>query len=93
MYRSLLVPLDGSAFAEQALPLTLGIARRAGAALNVVQVHQPLTPAYADSIAPGTCEVEARVLDLDFPDDSVVSAWRLRMFPRKSSVSDDFLPK
>ena len=32
-------------------------------------------------------------LDLDFPDDSVVSAWRLRIFPGKSSVSDDFLPK
>jgi hypothetical protein len=29
----------------------------------------------------------------DFPDDSVVSAWRLRLFPGKSSVSDDFLPK
>jgi nucleotide-binding universal stress UspA family protein len=57
------VPLDGSAFAEQALPLALGIARRAGAALNVVRVHQPLTPVYADSIAPGTCEVEARVLE------------------------------
>jgi hypothetical protein len=32
-------------------------------------------------------------LNLDFPDDSVVSAWRLRISPRKSSVSDDFLPK
>jgi hypothetical protein len=31
--------------------------------------------------------------DLDFPDDLVFSAWRLRIFPRKSSVSDDFLPK
>jgi hypothetical protein len=31
-------------------------------------------------------------LNLDFPDDSVVSAWRLRIFPWKSSVSDDFLP-
>ena len=29
MYRSLLVPLDGSAYAEQALPLALSIARRA----------------------------------------------------------------
>jgi hypothetical protein len=29
----------------------------------------------------------------DFPDDSLVSAWRLRIFPRKSSASDDFLPK
>ena len=33
MYRSLLVPLDGSAFAEHALPLALGLARRSGATL------------------------------------------------------------
>lgn len=38
-YRSLLVPLDGSAFAEQALPLALGIARRAGADLRLVHVQ------------------------------------------------------
>ena len=38
MYRSLLVPLDGSPFAEQALPLAISIARRAGASLQVVAV-------------------------------------------------------
>ena len=39
MFRSILVPLDGSAFAEQALPLAADVARRAGAALNLVRVH------------------------------------------------------
>jgi nucleotide-binding universal stress UspA family protein len=39
MYSSLLVPLDRSAFAEQALPWALGIARRAKARLNLVEVH------------------------------------------------------
>src|SRR6266478_506650 len=39
MYRSLLVPLDRSSFAEQALPLALGIARRASARLDLVEVH------------------------------------------------------
>ncbi len=34
MYRSILVPLDGSAFAEAAIPLALSIADRAGAHLN-----------------------------------------------------------
>jgi hypothetical protein len=29
----------------------------------------------------------------DFPDGSVVSARRLRLFPGKPSFSDDFLPK
>jgi nucleotide-binding universal stress UspA family protein len=39
MYLSLLVPLDRSSFAEQALPLALGIARRAHARLDLVEVH------------------------------------------------------
>jgi nucleotide-binding universal stress UspA family protein len=63
MYRSLLVPLDGSAFAQHALPLALSIAHRAGATINVVQVHVPFTPIYAHSIAPGTVEAEAKVME------------------------------
>jgi nucleotide-binding universal stress UspA family protein len=39
MYQSILVPLDGSPLAEQALPLALAVARGAGAALDLVQVH------------------------------------------------------
>jgi nucleotide-binding universal stress UspA family protein len=39
MFRSLLVPLDRSAFAEQALPLALCIARRANARLDLAEVH------------------------------------------------------
>jgi nucleotide-binding universal stress UspA family protein len=59
MYHSLLVTLDGSPFAEQALPLALSIARRAGAALNVVQVHVPFALMYPDSMSPGSYETEA----------------------------------
>jgi nucleotide-binding universal stress UspA family protein len=50
MYRSLLVPLDGSAFGEQALPFALSIARRAGAAVQLVHVHVPLAPLYVESV-------------------------------------------
>jgi len=39
MLHSILVPLDGSQFAEQALPLALTIANRAAASLEVVQVY------------------------------------------------------
>jgi nucleotide-binding universal stress UspA family protein len=46
MYRSLLVPLDGSACAEQALPPALTIARKAGAVLNVVSVQVPFPATY-----------------------------------------------
>src|SRR5262249_54038094 len=34
-----------------------------------------------------------RTRNPDFPDGSVVSAWRLRLLPGKPSVSDDFLRK
>jgi len=39
MFRTVVVPLDGSPFAEQALPLAFGIVRRAGATLDLVHVH------------------------------------------------------
>jgi nucleotide-binding universal stress UspA family protein len=39
MLRSILVPLDRSTFAEQALPLAACIARKAGARLDLVEVH------------------------------------------------------
>jgi nucleotide-binding universal stress UspA family protein len=42
MFRSLLVPLDGSVFGEYSLPFALGIARRGGAAVQLLRVHVPL---------------------------------------------------
>jgi nucleotide-binding universal stress UspA family protein len=39
MYRSVLVPLDGSEFAEQALPWAASIARRVRGRLDLVRVH------------------------------------------------------
>jgi nucleotide-binding universal stress UspA family protein len=41
MFRSVLVPLDGSSFAERALPLAASIARATRAKLRLVLVHQP----------------------------------------------------
>jgi nucleotide-binding universal stress UspA family protein len=46
MYRSLLVPLDGSPTGEHALPAALGIARRARASLQVASVHVPAIGAF-----------------------------------------------
>ena len=43
MYRSLLVPLDGSALSEHALPFASAIAHRSGAQLRLVHVHVPYT--------------------------------------------------
>jgi nucleotide-binding universal stress UspA family protein len=44
MIRSILVPLDGSDFAEHALPLAAGLARHAGATLRLARVHVPFMP-------------------------------------------------
>lgn len=37
MYRSILVPLDGSGFGEHALPIAIGIARRTGATITLAR--------------------------------------------------------
>jgi nucleotide-binding universal stress UspA family protein len=42
MYRQLMVPLDGSHFAESALPVAFGLARRAGAGIHLVTVQEPV---------------------------------------------------
>jgi nucleotide-binding universal stress UspA family protein len=48
VYRSLLVPLDGSAAAEHALPMALGLARRQRAVLHVVRVYVPVAGVYGE---------------------------------------------
>src|SRR3954447_6542520 len=42
MFRSILVPLDGTRFGEQALPLAAELARRCDATLHLVQVITPV---------------------------------------------------
>jgi nucleotide-binding universal stress UspA family protein len=46
MIRTILVPLDGSTFAESALPLALTISRRGGAEVELATVHEPV-PTFA----------------------------------------------
>ena len=41
MYRSVLVPLDGSAFSAAALPIAAAFARKTGAELHLVAVYDP----------------------------------------------------
>jgi nucleotide-binding universal stress UspA family protein len=53
MYQSILVPLDGSTFGEQALPLAMSIARRSGAALELTHVHKLLDVFYVEVQALG----------------------------------------
>jgi nucleotide-binding universal stress UspA family protein len=45
MFKSILVPLDGSAFGDYAIPFAVEIARRTNAVLELVQVHVERAPA------------------------------------------------
>ncbi|MEO8636140.1 MAG: universal stress protein [Gemmatimonadales bacterium] len=60
----MLVPLDGSPFAEQAIPLAADIARRAGAIIQFALVHHPTPPMATALEVPeigAQLEAEARV--------------------------------
>jgi nucleotide-binding universal stress UspA family protein len=53
MFRSVLVPLDGSAYAEQALPLALSLTRHAGCPLRLLRVVPPLADYFFWAPLPG----------------------------------------
>jgi nucleotide-binding universal stress UspA family protein len=61
MYRTLLVPLDGSTFAEHALPAALAVARHARSRLHLVSVITPLAEAYVEGLYISTGELEAQL--------------------------------
>ena len=44
MFRNVMLPLDGSALADAAFPLAVDVAKRCGAHLHLVRVHQTPTP-------------------------------------------------
>jgi len=50
MFQTILVPLDGSPFAEGALPYAAAIARRTGGCIRVVHKHVPRQPVHPDSV-------------------------------------------
>jgi nucleotide-binding universal stress UspA family protein len=54
MFQTVVVPLDGSAFAECALPLALSIARRSGAALRLIRVAPTLGDVFFWAPLPGS---------------------------------------
>jgi len=49
MYRTILVPVDGSPFGEAALPLALSMAQRASAVLRLVHVMPPMGTIYSEA--------------------------------------------
>jgi nucleotide-binding universal stress UspA family protein len=59
MYRKILVPLDGSNFAEHALSMAVALARRSRASIHLVTVTTPITAAYLEGVFVGSADLEA----------------------------------
>src|SRR5688572_20637084 len=82
MYRTILVPLDGSAFSEHALPLALDIARRTGASVLLAHVCVSLAQEYyaSELLVPGppdTLHRERFVSYLTALTESLSRRWEL----------------
>jgi nucleotide-binding universal stress UspA family protein len=60
MHDTILVPLDGSPFAEQVLPLAATVARRSGLTLELVKAHRPRPVGYAQDTMLQALDVTAR---------------------------------
>jgi nucleotide-binding universal stress UspA family protein len=91
LYRSIFVPLDGSPFAEQALPLAVEIARRAGALLQIALVHHPV-PALATALEVPEIETqldqEARLREKTYLDGIVTRLRSAANVPVSAVVLD-----
>jgi nucleotide-binding universal stress UspA family protein len=60
MYRSILVPLDGSPFAEQAIAVALTMAEAAHAKVTLVRAWDPANYRYTSELTPPFLDVAAR---------------------------------
>ncbi len=56
MYRSILVPLDGSPFAEQAIPVALTMAEASGGKVTLVRAWDPANYRYSSELTPPILE-------------------------------------
>ena len=65
MITSIMVPLDGSALSEQALPLACRIASSAQAGVHLVQVHAPIYNIETADVRPGAVPTIDTTLDHD----------------------------
>jgi nucleotide-binding universal stress UspA family protein len=78
MYRSILVPLDGSALSEQALPLACDLARHLGASLHLAYVHSAASPAsnFGEGLAAPDAQSRARAYLDQIADQWAAAAGR-----------------
>ncbi len=62
-YRNILIPLDGSHFAEEAIPYARYLAHSAGARLHLVMVHEPVPALVGMGETPPLFELDERSRD------------------------------
>lgn len=70
MIRSILVPLDGSPFAEHALPLAMALARRSAAGLHLVQAHVPVLAIDSLNLLDDALDAEMRRRECAYMDEA-----------------------
>lgn len=70
MYKTVLVPLDGSQFSEHALPLALDVARKSGATLRLTHVRAPVFVTYSETPLFLESELDARFAERE------ISRWQ-----------------
>ncbi|MCZ7575048.1 MAG: universal stress protein [Ardenticatenaceae bacterium] len=86
MFRSILVPLDGSPLAEQVLPLALSIAKRAGARLTLLQVVP--VPGAALTLTDAVLSADAQLDLLQSQTDKYLRDIAQRLLPASSAEPD-----
>lgn len=65
MFRTILVPLDGTPYSEQALPVAMAVARRTGARVRLARVREPVAPEdvwFGDPASPDARADEGRAI-------------------------------
>lgn len=91
MYDKVLVPLDGSGFAETALPTALTLARRVGATIHLVTVREPL-PSYArrewDDEIHGAAERYLSAVTERLGSQEVEATWKVASGPVADTLVD-----
>ncbi len=76
MYRSILIPLDGSEFSEYALPIARTIAQHTPAempvTLHLVRVHEPIVPSHSNGVPIVDVELDTQMREHEYADlDSI----------------------
>jgi nucleotide-binding universal stress UspA family protein len=93
MYRSIVVPLDGSPLAERALPVAAGLAESSGALLHIVVVHKWLsswTPTNPFTMDLDAIEARAREEKVLYAQGIAEALMRSRQIRTRPVVLDGF---